>query len=110
MACVLRKLIPLLDGDLMHQDTGGYKSIIKKDGVQWMRAGSGLIHNEVMTARCYLYSVSILYVCFKFFFSRILPNLGQSWPKFEVVLAKKKNLKRTNNSYYIHLSINSLFT
>jgi len=30
----------------MHQDSGGYKSVIKKDGVQWMRAGSGLIHNE----------------------------------------------------------------
>jgi len=36
----------ILDGDLMHQDSGGYKSVIEKDGVQWMRAGKGLIHNE----------------------------------------------------------------
>jgi len=36
----------ILDGDLQHQDSGGYTSVIEKDGVQWMRAGSGLIHNE----------------------------------------------------------------
>ncbi len=37
----------ILEGDIMHQDTGGGKSVIEKGGVQWMTAGSGLIHAEV---------------------------------------------------------------
>ncbi|WP_040575012.1 pirin family protein [Pontibacter sp. BAB1700] len=37
----------ILDGDIMHQDTGGGKDIIEAGGVQWMTAGSGLIHAEV---------------------------------------------------------------
>jgi len=37
----------ILDGDLMHKDTGGAESIIKAGGVQWMTAGRGLIHAEL---------------------------------------------------------------
>lgn len=36
----------ILDGDIFHQDSGGHESIIKSGGVQWMTAGSGLIHSE----------------------------------------------------------------
>ncbi|MBO0360310.1 pirin family protein [Hymenobacter sp. BT186] len=37
----------ILEGDIMHQDTGGHQSIIEAGGIQWMTAGSGLIHAEV---------------------------------------------------------------
>src|SRR5688572_9583448 len=37
----------ILEGDLTHKDSGGANSIIKAGGVQWMTAGSGLIHAEV---------------------------------------------------------------
>ncbi len=37
----------ILDGSLAHHDTGGHASIIDAGGVQWMTAGSGLIHAEV---------------------------------------------------------------
>ncbi|WP_044018498.1 pirin family protein [Hymenobacter sp. APR13] len=37
----------ILDGDIMHQDSGGHQSIIGPGGIQWMRAGSGLIHSEI---------------------------------------------------------------
>lgn len=37
----------ILQGDIMHQDSGGHKSVIGPGGVQWMVAGSGLIHSEV---------------------------------------------------------------
>jgi redox-sensitive bicupin YhaK (pirin superfamily) len=37
----------ILQGDVMHTDSSGGKSIIKSGGVQWMTAGSGLIHAEV---------------------------------------------------------------
>jgi quercetin 2,3-dioxygenase len=37
----------ILDGDIMHKDSGGHKSIIKAGGIQWMTAGKGLIHAEV---------------------------------------------------------------
>lgn len=36
----------VLDGEVMHRDTSGGKSIIHKDGVQWMTAGRGIIHSE----------------------------------------------------------------
>lgn len=36
----------ILDGDIMHKDSGGHESIITSGGVQWMTAGSGLIHAE----------------------------------------------------------------
>lgn len=37
----------ILEGNLAHHDTGGHESIIEAGGVQWMTAGSGLIHAEV---------------------------------------------------------------
>ena len=37
----------ILAGDLVHKDTGGYRSLIRAGGVQWMTAGSGLIHAEL---------------------------------------------------------------
>jgi quercetin 2,3-dioxygenase len=37
----------ILSGDLVHKDNGGYRSLIAAGGVQWMTAGSGLIHAEV---------------------------------------------------------------
>jgi hypothetical protein len=37
----------ILDGMLMHKDSAGYESIIRAGGVQWMTAGSGLIHAEI---------------------------------------------------------------
>jgi redox-sensitive bicupin YhaK (pirin superfamily) len=40
----------ILEGDLAHHDTGGHESIINAGGVQWMTAGSGLVHAEVSPA------------------------------------------------------------
>ena len=40
----------ILKGNLAHYDTGGHESIIEAGGVQWMTAGSGLIHTEVSPA------------------------------------------------------------
>lgn len=37
----------ILRGELSHQDTGGHESIIGTGGMQWMTAGSGLIHSEL---------------------------------------------------------------
>ncbi|AHM62288.1 Pirin-like protein [Flammeovirgaceae bacterium 311] len=37
----------ILAGDIMHRDSGGFESTIEAGGVQWMTAGSGLIHAEV---------------------------------------------------------------
>ena len=37
----------ILEGDIAHKDSNGHKSIIQSGGVQWMTAGSGLIHSEV---------------------------------------------------------------
>jgi redox-sensitive bicupin YhaK (pirin superfamily) len=37
----------IIDGDIMHKDSGGHESIIEAGGVQWMTAGKGLIHSEV---------------------------------------------------------------
>lgn len=36
----------ILAGDLIHRDSGGYESLIRAGGVQWMTAGRGLIHSE----------------------------------------------------------------
>lgn len=41
----------ILNGDIAHQDSGGNKSIIESGGVQWMTAGSGLIHSEVSSEK-----------------------------------------------------------
>jgi redox-sensitive bicupin YhaK (pirin superfamily) len=40
----------ILDGSLTHQDSGGHESIIRQGGVQWMTAGSGLVHAELSPA------------------------------------------------------------
>ncbi len=37
----------ILKGSLAHKDTGGHESVINAGGVQWMTAGSGLIHAEL---------------------------------------------------------------
>ena len=37
----------ILAGNLAHHDSGGHESVIEAGGVQWMTAGSGLIHAEV---------------------------------------------------------------
>jgi redox-sensitive bicupin YhaK (pirin superfamily) len=37
----------ILDGDIAHKDSSGHESIVTAGGVQWMTAGSGLIHAEV---------------------------------------------------------------
>jgi len=37
----------ILQGSLAHRDSGGHESVINEGGVQWMTAGSGLIHAEV---------------------------------------------------------------
>ncbi len=37
----------VLDGSLAHSDTDGHESVIDAGGVQWMTAGSGLIHAEL---------------------------------------------------------------
>lgn len=37
----------ILDGELAHRDSAGHESIIGPGGVQWMTAGSGLVHEEV---------------------------------------------------------------
>lgn len=36
----------ILRGDISHKDSSGHESVIKAGGVQWMTAGSGLIHSE----------------------------------------------------------------
>lgn len=37
----------IIDGDIMHKDSDGNESVITAGGVQWMTAGSGLVHAEV---------------------------------------------------------------
>lgn len=36
----------IVDGSVLHRDTGGHESAIRSGGVQWMTAGSGLEHAE----------------------------------------------------------------
>lgn len=38
-------------GEVEHQDTAGHGGVIGQDEVQWMTAGSGLLHNEFMTEK-----------------------------------------------------------
>ena len=40
----------ILEGQLSHLDSGGHESIIGAGGVQWMTAGSGLVHAELSPA------------------------------------------------------------
>jgi redox-sensitive bicupin YhaK (pirin superfamily) len=37
----------ILEGDLTHKDSSGVSGVIKEGGVQWMTAGSGIVHTEV---------------------------------------------------------------
>jgi len=37
----------ILEGELTHRDTADHESIIQAGGVQWMTAGSGLVHAEI---------------------------------------------------------------
>ena len=37
----------ILAGEMAHLDSGGHESVIRAGGIQWMTAGSGLIHAEV---------------------------------------------------------------
>lgn len=37
----------ILEGELAHRDSAGHESIISAGGVQWMTAGSGLVHAEL---------------------------------------------------------------
>jgi redox-sensitive bicupin YhaK (pirin superfamily) len=37
----------ILEGELAHRDSAGHESVIRKGGVQWMTAGSGLVHAEI---------------------------------------------------------------
>lgn len=41
----------IIEGDIVHKDTGGHESIIEAGGVQWMTAGSGLMHAEVSSEK-----------------------------------------------------------
>lgn len=38
----------ILEGELSHLDSGGHESVIAAGGVQWMTAGSGLVHAELL--------------------------------------------------------------
>ncbi|HXA37491.1 MAG TPA: pirin family protein [Phenylobacterium sp.] len=40
----------ILEGELTHRDTAGHESTILEGGVQWMTAGSGLVHAEVSSS------------------------------------------------------------
>ena len=40
----------ILEGELAHNDSAGGESVIRAGGVQWMTAGSGLIHAELSPA------------------------------------------------------------
>ncbi len=40
----------ILSGTLAHLDSGGHESVIAAGGMQWMTAGSGLIHAEISPA------------------------------------------------------------
>jgi quercetin 2,3-dioxygenase len=37
----------IIKGDIVHKDSGGHQSVITAGGIQWMTAGSGVIHSEV---------------------------------------------------------------
>lgn len=40
----------IITGDLVHQDSTGFNSNIREGGIQWMTAGSGIIHSETSSA------------------------------------------------------------
>ncbi|MCJ2181692.1 pirin family protein [Novosphingobium sp. 1949] len=40
----------ILKGEMAHRDSGGHESVIGEGGIQWMTAGSGLVHAEISPA------------------------------------------------------------
>ena len=40
----------ILEGSLTHRDSAGHESVIRAGGVQWMTAGSGIVHAEISPA------------------------------------------------------------
>jgi len=45
----------IVEGDIMHKDSGGHESTITAGGVQYMTAGRGLIHAEISSDEFKLY-------------------------------------------------------
>ena len=41
----------ILSGDIKHEDSGGHESVIDAGGIQYMRAGRGLLHAETSSDR-----------------------------------------------------------
>lgn len=41
----------ILEGDIAHRDNSGHESVIETGGVQWMTAGSGIIHSELASEK-----------------------------------------------------------
>ena len=41
----------ILEGEIEHKDSAGHRGVIAPGGVQWMTAGSGVVHSEMPTAR-----------------------------------------------------------
>lgn len=41
----------IVDGDIVHEDTGGHRSVMEAGGIQWMTAGSGLLHAETSSEK-----------------------------------------------------------
>jgi redox-sensitive bicupin YhaK (pirin superfamily) len=39
----------ILDGAVQHKDSAGHSGVIRPGGVQWMTAGSGVVHSEMPT-------------------------------------------------------------
>jgi quercetin 2,3-dioxygenase len=39
----------ILDGEVEHKDSAGHRGVIRPGGVQWMTAGSGVVHSEMPT-------------------------------------------------------------
>ena len=40
----------ILDGEVEHKDSAGHHGVIRPGGVQWMTAGSGVVHSEMPSA------------------------------------------------------------
>lgn len=41
----------IISGDVAHRDSTGTESVIREGGIQWMTAGSGIVHEEVSSAQ-----------------------------------------------------------
>jgi quercetin 2,3-dioxygenase len=39
----------ILEGEIEHRDSAGHRGVIRPGGVQWMTAGSGVVHSEMPT-------------------------------------------------------------